>query len=369
MTTADPRPVGVPGPLRVVELDRDPIVRFCGKLMRGLGAHVTRLATESPAGRPDAEQAADFFLDSGKSAVPVDGPVDARNPAVARAAAAADVALITGRPDELSKRGLDYRALSAVNAAIVLGRVTRFGDNGEWNRYAGSDYEVGALSGLMRIVGEPGRPPLRLGGTQADFTTAVTLFTGLQFALFGRSRTGHGTEVTTSAVRAAASLDWKSSIYHEVEGKTLERGSDRGPFVLAVKDGHVGFYYRIEDWPAVKEVMGAPELEDERFATGPGRDANRAELAAILGRAAARFTKKELYEQAQARRIPVGYVMTLADLPDDAQLRARAAVSRVTLPAGVTAWLPQAPWTVNGTRPDWFGAPDDGGAAGEPADD
>jgi crotonobetainyl-CoA:carnitine CoA-transferase CaiB-like acyl-CoA transferase len=351
-----------------VELDRDPIVRFCGKLMRGLGAHVTRLAAESPEDLSDAEQAAAFFLDSGKSALPADGPVDGANPVVARALAAADVALISGRPDELSSRGLDYQALSAVNAGIVLGRVTRFGDGGEWSGYAGSDYEVGALSGLMRIVGEPGRAPLRLGGTQSDFTTAVTLFTGLQFALFGRSRTGQGSEVTTSAVRAAAALDWKSSIYYEVEGKTLERGSDRGPFVPATKDGHVGFYYRAEDWPAVKAVTGAPELADERFATQPGRDANRAELAAILGRAAARFTKKELYEQAQARRIPVGYVMTLADIPDDAQLRARGAVSQVTLPGGVAAWLPQPPWTVDGTRFDWFGAPD-GDAAGEPADD
>lgn len=368
MTTADPRAAQT-GSVRVIEMDRDPIIRFCGKLMRGLGAHVTRLVSGEIEELPLAEQAKDFFLDSGKLELHCEGLVETANPIVARAVKNADVLLVAGRPDELAKRGLDFPAVAELSPRAILGRVTRFGDEGEWSEYVGADYEVGALSGLMRIVGELGRPPLRLGGTQADFATAVTLFSGLQFALFGRAQTGYGSEVTTSAVRAAASLDWKSSIYHEVEGRLLERGSDRGPFVLPAKDGHVGFYYRAEDWSAVTSLMGTPELEDERFSTQTARDQNRAELAAILERAAGRFTKRELYEQAQARRIPAGYVMTLSDIPDDAQLRARAAVNPVVVPGGATAWLPQTPWTIDGVRADWTVPPECDDAAREARDE
>jgi crotonobetainyl-CoA:carnitine CoA-transferase CaiB-like acyl-CoA transferase len=320
--------------------------------MRGLGADVTRVAPIE-----GGNAAAPYFLSSGKRALPVIGPVTAQEPSVAAAIAQADVVLVSGTPDQVRARGLDYVSLASRDASLVVGRVTLFGDRGEWCALAGDGYQAGALSGLQYMVGEPDRQPLRLGGTQVEFSTAVSLFTGVQMALFARAGTGRGGEVTTSAVRSTAALDWKSSIYVENEGRVLRRGSDRGPLVVECQDGYVGFYYRAEDWPAVKELFGDPELENPEFATQADRDLNRDAVSAVVARGARRFTKRDLYTQAQAKKIPAGYVMALPDLPRDAQFAARGTLSERTLADGTRVQLPQTPWTVDGTRADWFAAP------------
>ena len=43
-----------------------------------------------------------------------------------------------------------------------------------------------ALGGLLHMVGEPERKPLRLGGHQASYAAGLTAFTGLTAALAAR---------------------------------------------------------------------------------------------------------------------------------------------------------------------------------------
>ncbi|MBI3197597.1 MAG: CoA transferase, partial [Rhodospirillales bacterium] len=46
-----------------------------------------------------------------------------------------------------------------------------------------SEFAILALGGLLHMVGEPERKPLRLGGHQASYAAGLTAFTGLAAAL------------------------------------------------------------------------------------------------------------------------------------------------------------------------------------------
>ena len=49
-----------------------------------------------------------------------------------------------------------------------------------------SELAIQALGGLMHMVGEPERKPLKLGGHQASYAAGLTAFTGLTAALAAR---------------------------------------------------------------------------------------------------------------------------------------------------------------------------------------
>ena len=49
-----------------------------------------------------------------------------------------------------------------------------------------SEFAILALGGLLHMVGEPARKPLRLGGHQASYAAGLTAFTGLAAALAAR---------------------------------------------------------------------------------------------------------------------------------------------------------------------------------------
>jgi crotonobetainyl-CoA:carnitine CoA-transferase CaiB-like acyl-CoA transferase len=329
-------------PTRVLEIGHEVRTAYCGYLLARLGARVTKLVTSYPTGdSPAHDRAAATFLDRGKDVIragqtPADDLVDDT-----------EVVIAPGRQALLAVTGSTPADLRRHRPDLVVGIASGFGEHGGYAGLAGGEAQQLALGGLLSMVGEPGREPLRLGGPQAGHAAALALFTAVQLALYRRAGTGTGALVETSAVRAVAYLDWKSQIHHADDGTVLQRGSGSGPVVLRCVDGFVGFYYRDEEWPAVKRLVGDPRLDDERFATQRGRDRHRADLVAILEAYSRHLTRDELYHRAQALHIPAGSVLTLDELRHDPQLTAR---DFLRTEDGVT--YPLAPWTVDGIRED-----------------
>lgn len=346
--------------LRVAELGDSPGTAWCGKLLGAVGAHVVKIMLTSgrepaawPRGSPGSlGTATSVYLDSDKRMAAVDwhsadGAASARSLLVDQ-----DVIVTPLSAAELDERGLDHRTLSRDRPGLVIAHGTMFGEGGRYQTLAGSGLQALALSGLLSMVGEPDRPPLRLAGLQPEYTLGLSLFTGIMLALYGRAHgPGGATVVTTSAVRSLAYLDFKSLAYLESEARVLGRGSDRGPLVLRCADGHVGFYYRPEEWQAVTRTLGTPALDDPRFATQAGRDRNRAALRDAMEQGTRSVRKVDLYHRAQAAGLPVGAVLTVPELLDDPQYRAREFLQRRTVPGIGAVTMPSAPWLVDGERP------------------
>ena len=233
---------------------------------------------------------------------------------------------------------------------LIVAHASMFGRQGEYASLVGGEIQALALSGLLSMIGERGAEPLRLGGSQAEFSTGLAMFSGVMLALYRRSATGASSTVDVSAVRSGAYLDWKSQIYHVAEGKILQRGSESGPLVLVCADGFVGFYYRDEEWPAVKRLVGDPRLDGDEFVTQVGRDRNRARLTEIMNAWAASRSRAEIYRHSQALHIPAGSVLNLDELAEDPQVKAREFLATEHVPGLGPVSYPIAPWTINGAR-------------------
>ena len=339
-----------PTTLRVLEVGHTPRTALCGYLLAGVGASVTKLVAagaepESDPDRAEWARAESLYLDHGKSVRTV--------PAGAAAGTAeldgVDVVLAGSETHLNDLLGTDAAGLRAAHPRLIVALATLFGRSGEYASYAGGDLLALALGGLLSMIGERDREPLRLGGHQAENVAGLALFTGVMTGLFARQTSGSGALVETSAVRAVAYLDWKSQIYYADRGVVLQRGSDSGPLVLECADGYVGFYYRDEEWSQVKALVGDPRLEQERFATQLGRDKHREELAAILNEFSRQLTRSELYHRSQARHIPAGPVLGMAELASDRQMVAREFFGTRDVD-GVPITVPRLPWTVDGIR-------------------
>jgi crotonobetainyl-CoA:carnitine CoA-transferase CaiB-like acyl-CoA transferase len=308
---------------RIAEIGDGYAVRYCGYLFAQLGASVTRRRGDAPATRH--AQATAVFLDRGKTLL--DATPDL---------AQADVLLTDEEVD------------TTAFPELVVVRTCLFGTRGGYAGLTGTETEAFALSGLMSMIGERGREPLRIGGSQP--ATGLSMFSAAMMGLFRRSRSGQGASAGVSVVRTGAYLDWKSQIYYAAEGKVLQRGSKSGPVILTCADGFVGFYYRDEEWPAVRKLMADPRLEDERFATQVLRDRNREDLVSIMNEWSERLTRDEVYQRGQALHIPAGSVLDLDELAESPQVRARQSITREDVQGLGTVSYPVAPWTVDGVR-------------------
>jgi crotonobetainyl-CoA:carnitine CoA-transferase CaiB-like acyl-CoA transferase len=115
---------------------------------------------------------------------------------------------------------------------------------------------------------------------------------------------------------------------------------------VRTRDGHFGLFFAPHHWEAMKEVLGDPRLDDPRFATPRSRAEHQAELTEVFEQTTAGMSKKELYERAQARSIPAGYIATMTDLLESPQYRARDFFRPIEVDGVGAGLVPDAPWVV-----------------------
>ncbi len=101
-------------------------------------------------------------------------------------------------PGDLDERGIGWRDLHALNPRLVLTSITPFGQTGPYAHYRGSDLIAMAMSGFMALVGEPGKPPLRVRLPQAPMWAGMYAAGGALIAHHYRQKTGGGQHVDIS---------------------------------------------------------------------------------------------------------------------------------------------------------------------------
>src|SRR4030095_10372899 len=181
--------------LRVVDLGTRIGAPFAATLLADLGADVIKV--ELP-GQGDFMRTIGPF-DRGYSLFwAVEGrgkrsiTLDLRKPAgqalLRRLVALADVVVENFQPGTLESWGLGYDALAAVNPAIILTRVSVYGQDGPYRDRPGLDRNGIAMGGLMYITGYPDRPPVRPGVIVSDYLTGVFNAFSILAAVYERDR-------------------------------------------------------------------------------------------------------------------------------------------------------------------------------------
>jgi crotonobetainyl-CoA:carnitine CoA-transferase CaiB-like acyl-CoA transferase len=211
-----------------------------------------------------------------------------------------------------------------------------------------SEFTLLALSGLLHMVGEPERKPLRLGGHQASYAAGLTAFTGLSAALAARDAGLTPSPVRVSLAEVLQWVNWKAASGAEATGSSPGREGKNSEFqIVPCRDGHVAVVYTVTQWPALRALID-PRLNDPKFDTRAGRRKHVAELYEIITPWFADKTRAEIQAMAQAKGVPFGPIFSPAELLETEQYVARGFLADLDHPRLGRLRMPQLPVQWNG---------------------
>lgn len=178
----------------------------------------------------------------------------------------ADVFLQNYRPGVAKRLGMDYPALSQINARLIYVSISGYGESGPYVNRPGQDLLLQAMSGAMLSAGRAGEAPTPAGQYLVDAITAYTAFEGALAALFHRERTGEGQLVEVNMLDAITTLQMQELSVFTVGGKEQERSTEphahvfiRAPYgAFATKDSYI-----VLAFPSLKKLGEA--IGEESF--------------------------------------------------------------------------------------------------------
>ncbi|MCB1733389.1 MAG: CoA transferase, partial [Halieaceae bacterium] len=104
----------------------------------------------------------------------------------------ADIMIENFKPGTMEKWGLDPESLHKVNPGLIIVRISGYGQTGPYASRAGFGGVAESMGGWRAIVGDPDRPPSRMGVSIGDTLTATYGCMGALAALRARETTGKG---------------------------------------------------------------------------------------------------------------------------------------------------------------------------------
>jgi crotonobetainyl-CoA:carnitine CoA-transferase CaiB-like acyl-CoA transferase len=189
------------------------------------------------------------------------------------------------------------------------------------------------MGGLRYIVGEPDRPPSRVGISIGDSLAAVHACMGTLAALHHRERSGLG-QVVDAAIYESV-LNMMESLVTEYDqlGHVRERSGPILPRiapsnVYPTRDGIVMIGANQDTvFARLCEAMRAPELaQDARYRDHQARGAHQRELDERIAAWTATLPTPELLELLERHGVPSGLIYRTADMLSDPHFAARQAI-------------------------------------------
>ncbi len=267
--------------------------------------------------------------------------------------AGADVLIENFRPGTLERLGLGPAVLLERRPALIITRVTGFGQDGPYAHRAGFATIAEAMSGLAAISGFPGGQPLLPPIALTDEVTGLAA----AFATLVALRSGVGQVVDVSLLESLFQIMGPLASVQAVRGERQERlgaglpySVPRGTYECA--DGSwVGISTSADSVAGrVMDLLGVGG--EERFATFAGRTAHRGELESLMAEWCRARTRPEVIAAFEAAEAAIGPVLDMAEIAVDPHYEARGAIVEVdgTPMQGLLAKLSATPG-----RLDWAG--------------
>lgn len=327
--------------LRVIEMGQLLAGPFCGQLLGDMGAEVIKI--EPPgAGDPmrvwgqGSDKVNWEVISRNKKSVSANLRVAEGQALVRRLIATADILIENFKPGTLEKWGLSPDQLHAINPGLIIARMSGYGQTGPYSDRAGFGGIGEAMGGWRYIVGEPDRPPSRMGISIGDTLTATYGCMGVLAALHVRARSGKGQVVDTALYESV--LQVMESVIPEYDRMGIIRERS-GSFLPGIAPSNV---YKCRDgdfmiganndaiFKRLAVAMARPALgEDARYATHLARGANQIELDALINDWTQTLTIAEVDALMIAHSIPAGRVYRAPEMLEDPHFKAREAIIEV----------------------------------------
>jgi crotonobetainyl-CoA:carnitine CoA-transferase CaiB-like acyl-CoA transferase len=335
------------GPLagvRVVELGQLIAGPFCGQLLGDMGAEIIKV---EPPGKGDP------MREWGRGEYPLWWEVVARNKKsvsanlriaegqdlVRRLILTADILIENFRPGTLEGWNLDPNELLKLRPGLIVVRVSGYGQTGPYSDRAGFGGIGEAMGGWRHIVGDPDRPPSRMGISIGDSLAATYGCLGALAALHHRDRTGEGQIIDSSLYESVLQVMESLIPEYTIAGYIRERSGSTLPNVAPSN------VYRCSDgdyliganqdsvFGRLCEAMGRPELaRDERYATHVARGRHQKELDELIETWTRTLTVEELEAKMVEHGIPAGKIYRAPEMLADPHFAARDAIIELDHP-------------------------------------
>lgn len=208
--------------IRVVELATFIAGPCCTRFLADLGAEVIKV--ESPKGdqlrytalnegRPygDGEDTSFTLENTGKKSVTLNTKAPRGREALEKLIAGCDIFVTNWRESPLKRAGLDYESLKQKYPALVMGRVSGYGEKGPDKDLPGFDFTAYfARSGVMGTMYDVNSIPMMPIAGFGDHQVGMNLAAGILAALYRAKLTGCGDQVVVSLLHSGV---WDVSLY------------------------------------------------------------------------------------------------------------------------------------------------------------
>jgi crotonobetainyl-CoA:carnitine CoA-transferase CaiB-like acyl-CoA transferase len=348
--------------LRVVDFTRVLAGPHCTKILRDLGADITKI--EPPAGDsgrggvPTINSMSVYYTqqNAGKRNLSIDLNFPEAREIVRDLCRDADVIVENFRPGTLARFGLAYDDVREFNANVVYVSISGYGQAGPWrNRPAFAptvQAEVGLTDILVHHYGEALSEPRNDACSHADLYAGLQGVIAVLAALAHRTRTGEGQHVDVSMAATLLSVNERAGA--QLSGIDTKEE----PPALSAPESHI---YELPDGRRIT-IAASPIftpmfvrycammrrtdlLSDPRFATAQLRRQNLKSLLAEVRAWILTFSDlDELQAQVSETGLAIGVVRTTEELAESEWAKEWGAVVDVNDRGGGTVRMPGPPW-------------------------
>ena len=353
---------------------------YCTKLLASYGADVIKVERPGvgdvsrrlgpfPGDVPHVEKSGLFLhLNTGKRSITLNLKTGAARKVVHELVANVDIVIESFRPGTMSRFGLGYDDLKAINPALVMTSVSNFGQTGPYRDYQGSEIIFYGMGGEMGSTGLEDREPVKLGGTVGLYQAGAMASVATMGALFAARFQDIGQHVDVSIMETQlGTQDRRTSslVGYQYTGENNPRvplstaGYPIG--IYPCQDGYFDLLGGLVYFSRVVRMLGEPDfLQDPKWYTPTAQtDPDlKEEFEAYFLSWCMEHTRKEIWEIGQAVSVLCAPVNTVEDVINDPVLAERGSFDLLRHPevgevkvTGRPFIMTETPWQIGRPPP------------------
>lgn len=344
--------------IRVLELGNYIAAPTAGRLLADFGAEVIKV--ERPG---TGDELRNWRLHKGdtsmlyrtinrnKKSVVLDLRTEAGKQAVLGLAAKSDILLENFRPGTLERWGLGPEVLNDANPELIVTRISAFGQTGPLSERPGFAAVAEAYGGFRNLVGDPDRPPVRVGVSIGDSIAGLYAAFGSMMSLYqreARRRDAAGAVPLTERIIDVALHEAMFSMMESLIPDYQAYGVDRQRVGGRMEGIAPSNAYICRDGASIvvagngdsifqryMQTIGRPDLADDpSLQTNAGRWARREELDQAIGSWSKGLDAADALDALDAAGVPAGPIYTAADISADSQYAARNMIQKFDVSTG-----------------------------------
>ncbi|PKB81124.1 MAG: formyl-CoA transferase [SAR202 cluster bacterium Io17-Chloro-G9] len=322
--------------IKVLDLTRALAGPFCTLMLGDNGADVVKIEIPGTGddtrqwGPPFIQGESAYFLSINRNKRSL--TLNLRDPQAKdiflKMAASADVVVENFTPGVMSRFGLDYEAVKAVNPKIVYCSISGFGQDGPYQSRPAYDQIMQGLSGIMSITGEPDGEAQKVGLAITDIGAGMWSAFAIMAALRHREVGGEGQYIDVSMLDAqVAWLTYQAAYFFANDEAPKRLGAAHPTLVpyqgFMCKDGkYINVAVGSERiWDRFCEGIQREDLrENPDYAGNADRVAHRSTLVPMLQEMFLTRPVQEWVDVLQNVNVPCGSINDLADVFSDPQI-------------------------------------------------